>query len=448
VQGQRRVSEVADFAQANPIVLLQPAAKLVKGSRNWKEELKTYSALCRAGMAVEKCEVSVRLTATTKYLVNSEGTRLRQGKTLAAFTAIVEALSEDGFRVNNFVTAYGRSPDELPPPEALQAKMENMLKELEAVRQVEELAHYSGPVLVTAAAAGPLLAGLLEGELDGGSPPQGLPEMALQRELQGRMNSRVLPEFLDVVDDPTQPEFNGQALLGLYEVDDEGVPAERVQLVERGVLKSWLMSRRPGKDLAASNGHGRASLFGQAGAAPANLFVQSRAGIPARELEERFLELCREQGREFCLVVERLNDPSFIPRDVSDMRGMMAMAQMMMGGGGQGVPVLTVYKIYPEDGRREQVRSGMITGLRIRNLRDIVAAGDDYGVHNFLRVSMGGGGLFDRILGMFGAGQAGGGVGLPTAVVAPSLLFEELELRKGSEEPEKVRLVPRPKIGG
>ena len=81
-------------------------------------------------------------------------------------------------------------------------------------------------------------------------------------------------------------------LFGAYRVDDEGVPAQRVSLVEKGVLKSLLMSRTPRKEIEHSNGHARAARFAGPRAHVGTLVVTgahgvSRAGAARRARQDR-----------------------------------------------------------------------------------------------------------------------------------------------------------------
>jgi hypothetical protein len=441
VQGQRKPPEADDFSREEPTVWWRERVPLEAGPRRWEEEAKAISELCRSDATIEQCEVKVRLSARTDYFVTSEGTRLRRGQTLASFQARAVALAGDGVRVHQFVTVYAPTATALPPAEVLRQRVQEMLAQLAKQREAAELEQYTGPVLLEAPAAAQLLLALLAGELNGGRPAAGIMEMMPPGELRGRFQSKVLPEGMNLVDDPKQTAFGGAPLIGAYEVDDEGVPAQRVTLIENGVLKSWLMSRRPGKELKRSNGHGRAGLWGEAAAQPANLFLEAATPTPRAELEKRFLELCRAQNREFCLVVRRLDEPGLHSRDFRSLRALMSTMQR---GGSPGVPALVVEKVYAADGRRERVRAGQLAGVRVRNLRDIVAAGDDSTVLNTRRTPAPAGGLFGMFSAMFDISGAGAEAGLPTSVVAPSLLFEELEFRKSPVEPEKVRLVPRP----
>jgi hypothetical protein len=228
-------------------------------------------------------------------------------------------------------------------------------------------------------------------------------------------------------------EFRGTPLLGAYEVDDEGVRARPVTLVEDGVLKNLLMSRRPGADFSGSNGHGRASFSTDARPALSNLFVESKQGLAPEELRRKFLEACRSEGREWCLVVKQMDNPALGLLRQEDF------AELAMGGAGSGgdrIPLL-VCRVYAADGREELIRGSRIASLNLRAMRRVAGVGSDLTPVAF----------FQSPAGSFG-GAAFGSVqnGLPGTVIAPSLLFEEVEVRGARGEPRRPPLVPAPPL--
>src|SRR5439155_9798031 len=152
---------------------------------------------------------------------------------------------------------------------------------------------YSGPVLFTGQASAEMSAGVLAPNLSGQRLPLTDQQQAQtnRSELVDRLNRPVLPRFLSVFDDPTAQRIGNQELLGHYQVDDQGVPARRVSLIEQGVLKNFLMSRRPGKDMLQSNGHGRSVVPGRETAQIGNLFIQSKEGKSYEDLKQELIKM-------------------------------------------------------------------------------------------------------------------------------------------------------------
>src|SRR3989441_526977 len=233
-------------------------------------------------------------------------------------------------------------------------------------------------------------------------------------------------------------EFQGQPLLGSYDVDEEGVRGERAVLVENGILRRLLMSRRPGPDFDHSNGHGRASFLGDARPAMSNLFFNSSEAQDPAELRKKFLDKCREEGRAACLLVRRMDNPALSvhrQEDLSDMIGSLAAG----AASGDRLPLL-VYRVYVADGREELVRGARLTGLNLRALRNLAGVGKDTAVFSFQQNQAAG--FSGTALAAFGSAQNG----LPSAVAAPSLLLDEVEVRGARGEPRRLPLLPPPPI--
>ena len=111
------------------------------------------------------------------------------------------------------------------------------------------------------------------------------------------------------------------------------------------------------------------------------------------------------------------------------------------GGAGTGDRLpLIVYKIYPEDGREEMVRGARIIGLNTRMLRNLGGIGNDDFVYNYMQSQESG--FAGTALGAFGSAR----LGLPASLVAPSLLFDDLEVRGARGEPKRLPLLPAPSM--
>jgi len=305
---------------------------------------------------------------------------------------------------------------------------------------------FTGPVLLDAPAAGSMLAQVLAPSIGGARPPlsmlpafdQIMERMGARSEWTGRMGTRVLPSSVTLVDDPTLKNFQGQPLHGNYEIDDEGVTAQRVALVENGILRNLLMSRRPGPDSENSNGHGRSGNLSTPQPLASNLFLQSSEALSAADLHKKFLDACRADGHEWCIEVKRMDNPG-----VSSVRGddFSEFLGMVAGGlaSGERIPLL-IYKVYVADGRKELVRGGRIEGLNLRTIRNILGVGGDPAVYTYMQSVAGG--FAGSALGSFGAAQGG----IPSTVIAPSLLLEEVEVRGFHGEPRRLPMVAAPPL--
>ena len=252
----------------------------------------------------------------------------------------------------------------------------------------------------------------------------------------GRTGARVLAPGVTVVDDPTAKDYNGTPLLGGYTVDEEGVLAQKVTVVENGTLKELLMSRRPGQDSSGSNGHGRAAFLNDAKPTMSNLFFSSSETQSPADLKKKFLDECRSEKLPYCIVIRQMDNPSLSLLHQDDFSELLASFGGQAGTGDR-LPLL-VYKIDPADGKQELMRGARINGLTPRQLRNLSGIGNDNIVYNYMQNQTAG--FAGTALGAFGTAQSG----LPAAIVAPSLLFDELDLRGARGEPKRLPLLPAP----
>jgi len=190
--------------------------------------------------------------------------------------------------------------------------------------------------------------------------------------------------------------------------------------VENGVLQNLLMSRRPGPEFDKSNGHARSALLSEPRPLSSNLFFQSSAGVSAADLKKKFLDLCKEDGHQWCIEVKRMDNPALSSLRQEDFGDAVSGIASSLSSGGR-LPLL-LYRVYVADGHEELVRGGLLNGLTLRSLRNIAAIGNDNAVLNYLQNPSQG--LAGTALGTFGGAQGG----IPSSIVAPSLVLEEGEV--------------------
>jgi predicted Zn-dependent protease len=261
-------------------------------------------------------------------------------------------------------------------------------------------------------------------------------QMSFSTKLAQRLNRKILPREISITADPTRGEFNKVPLLGSYVIDDEGVPARPVNLVERGVLKTLLMSRRPRKEIQQSNGHARAGVMGGPGVQPGNILVTTDNGKPYPQLKKDLVQMCKDQGLEFGLIIKTMDNPTIT--GVEDNFSFFRQGAQTENNFTQ--PVM-ITRVYVKDGREEPVRGISISELTIGNLKDIEAVGNDYYVMH--RMMGSGGSMLGGYFALF-AGRGQQDMGIPCSIVAPSLLFEELEFKKNDDKRAKPPLLPHP----
>jgi TldD protein len=438
--------EIDDFSQVQPLVKIDPRIDPDWTSRNWEEEAREASAVLKNFPQLYGNRVNYYLVYATSYRMTSEGTLIRSTRHLAAVEAAMDTQAEDGMSLHNYYSVYAALPSGLPDAAAIAKAIASASTDLMALRSSPLVPDYTGPVLFDAPAAASTLAQVLEPSLSGARPPLAMTrdfDAFLERfggrsEWSGRVGTRVLPASVTLVDDPTLQELQGQPLLGSYDVDDEGVNAQKVSLVESGILKDLLMSRRPGPDFMYSNGHARSALLSDPVPLSSNLILQATDALKPDDMRKKFLDSCRSDGHEWCLEVKRMDNPALSAVRQEDFSEFIAE----LGGGisnGDRVPLL-VYRVYVADGHEELARGAILEGLTLRSLRNILAVGDDPSVLTYMLNSQEG--LGGTALGAFGSAQDG----IPSTVVAPSLLLDDVEIRGFHGEPSRLPLDPAPPL--
>jgi TldD protein len=441
-----KAPSIPDFSPATPNVSVEPLHDSDWTTRNWEQEARTVSAALRQFPQLYSSRVTYHLIYTTSYLLNSDGTKIRANHSLAAIEASLETESDDGMNLHNYYAVYRHRPDQLPAADAVRKDLEKAGEQLITLRVSPPAADYDGPVLFEAPAAGSLLAQMLGPSLSGARGPlamqsafdQLMDRLGGRSEWTGKLGSHVLPGPVSLLDDPTAKEFQGRDLLGTYDADQEGVKAQRVELVNSGLLLNFLMSRRPGPDLDHSNGHGRAAYLGDPRPMASNLFFSSSAAISPDELKKKFMDECKQNGNKWCLIVRAMDNPVLGVHEQEDL------SEIVMGAAsgaatGDRLPLL-VYRVDVADGRESLIRGAHLTGLTLRAVRNISAVGNDATAFDFMQSQQAG--FAGTALAAFGSADSG----VPSTVVAPSLLLNDVEVRGARGEPERLPLVPPPPI--
>ena len=434
LKNMSQTEALPDFSQAPVAHLIMPIERKPFASAAWKSEVVRLSGLFDGYPKIFSSAVEMHSSQSTNYVVTSEGTELRTPEDVAYIRVVGRGLAPDGTRVRDDQFFQAFNPDGLPSEDVLTREIKAVGDHVTALSQAPVGESYDGPVLFEAPAAAQLFGQLLADNLKMTRKPvsdPGRPSRYSPSELENKLGSRVLPDWMDVVDDPTLTEFHGHTLLGHYVYDMEGVAPQPLTLVEKGVLKNFLLTRTPlFKEYPGSNGHARMSgSYGTRSPGFGNLFIRVSQTTPAADMKKKLIDMCRQGNKPYGILVRKLDYPS-----TASIEELEKVAQAS-GGSHPVVPPLLAYKIYP-DGREELVRGLLFSGVSIRSFKDIVAASDE----NY---------VFDLIDSNAPFALVGAGTFSTTAsVIAPAVLFEELELQPAKEETPKPPIVPPPALTG
>ena len=344
-----------------------------------------------------------------RFLVTSEGTRLlTPAEEMPHELRMVAATrAEDGMRLEDATYLSLRSFSDLPPDAELERSARAMASELTALRAAPVQEAAAAPAILDPEMSGVLFHEALGHKLEG-QRQRDPHESQVFRDLVGK---EILPAFLSVYDDPTLKSFKGSPLHGSYEFDAEGSPARRVALVERGILRNFLMSRWPVKGFPESNGHGRADWRSHPSGRMANLIVSADGAVTTAELQKRLLDLIREQGKPYGFLLVGSSGGEN-PTNRESPQTLEVRPRL-------------VYRVDAATGARTMVRGVKLVGTPLVVLNRVVAAGDD-----------------PTLADGFHCGAESGWV--PVSQIAPSLLVSEIELQRLPEDRSRPPILPSP----
>jgi hypothetical protein len=390
-----------DFSEEKPLVRLEPLRKLEIDRAEWKKRIVEASGLYATAAEIRNVSAdiqystaNIRAMALNRYLVNTEGTTVRYGMSGYNNAISVGTQAEDGMRLGRDNGSAAVTSSELESWPSFRKRVIDDIKSLDALRHAPlvNAEDYHGPVLFSGDAASDVMNRLFVSNVEADRP-----ELGTTARTTGAYTSsykaRVLPEFINVVDNPLEKTFAGRALLGAYSIDDDGVPAQSVNVVTAGMLENYLIGRTPVRDFPSSNGHGRAAPGAPARSGSGVIIFSSSRPVPAAEMNQKLLAMAKEQKRD-------------------------VYAVETMGG---EAPRL-LYLVHP-DGSRQLVRGANFDELDNRSLRsEIIAAGDDPYVNDALGT-------------------------LPETIIVPSLLFGDIGVKRATDEQQKLPYYPPPPLG-
>lgn len=373
-------------------------------------EIKRVSAAFRKYPEVYFATVVLQVQNSKERMVSSEGATLVEPSHSTRLVMEAQTRADDGMDLIRVETFQAPSAAGLPPEAELIAKADKMAQDLNALRKAPVAEPYDGPALLSGRAAAVFFHEVLGHRLEGHRQKDEEEGQTFTK----KINQEVLPKFLSVTDDPTLHELAGVKLAGAYDFDNEGMPAQRVEVIKDGVLKNFLMSRMPIKGFDQSNGHGR----NQPGLMPTgrqgNLIVTSTQTVPDSQMRQKLIDEIKKQGKPYGLYFD-------------DIQGGFTLTTRALPQAFQVLPVI-VYKVYADGRPDELVRGVDIVGTPLAALTRIVTTGDQEHVFN----------------GVCGAesGQ------VPVSAAAPAMLFSEMEVQKRQHSHERPPILPPPGFEG
>ena len=398
--------QAPDFSQEKAHTYVGPQVSIAVDRKPWEQKVRDYTKAFRDSTAVINSIVTFTGQAENEFQVTSEGTQLQFGQIRYRLELFIQGKATDGMDLDRYYNFDWVNPSDAPDDKAVYAAEANMRKELEGLVVAPLNEPSVGPALLTGRAAAVFFHEVFGHRAEGHRQKDASEGQTFAK----KVGEPILPDFLSVVDDTTMKKLGSQDLLGYYQFDDEGVPAQPVTLVDHGVLKAFEMSRSPLIGFPTSNGHGRRQLGATPVSRQGNLIVESSKTMTDAQLRAKLIELMKQQGKPYGLLID-------------DIAGGFTFTGRGQPQAFQVLP-LVVYKVFA-DGRPDQLVRGVdIVGTPLAALTKIVATGDKQEVFN----------------GYCGA-ESGS---VPVAAASPAILTSELEVQKKESSTDRPPILPAP----
>jgi predicted Zn-dependent protease len=395
-----------DFSLEPPATFIQTPPKMRFPEAAWQDKIRRYSARFANYPSVLTSHVAVLCQTDTRYFVNSEGSRIAHGRGFARVVISATAKAADGTDLSSFDTFEAVDESGLPDDKTILAAIDRVANDVSKLLKAPEAEPFVGPAIFSGRAAGVFFHEIFGHRVEGHRQRDESEGQTFTKSV----NTKVLPDFLSVIFDPTRRKVGNVDLNGWYDYDDEGVKGKPFRAVDKGVLKEFLMSRAPIKGFDHSNGHGRRQPGLEVVSRQSNLIVESTNSVPEAKLREMLLAEAKKQGKPYGLYFREIT-------------GGFTTTQR---GGPQAFKVIpvVVYRMYVDGRPDELVRGADIVGTPLASFAKILATGDTLEVFN----------------GYCGA-ESGS---VPVSAVAPSILVSEIETEKKAKSNDRPPLLPEP----
>jgi predicted Zn-dependent protease len=396
-----------DFSKEPPqVAIVKPAPPIVIDRAAWEQRVRSLSRLFREYPDVYQNFVMLTVQNETDYFASSEGSRVVTPHQQARLVVFAVTRADDGMDLFRDQTFEAETLDGLPAQAEMESAIRALGKSLEALRKAPVTEPFDGPAILSGRASAVFFHEVLGHRLEGQRQRGDEEGQTFTKEL----GKDVLPGFLSVADDPTVTTFGKTWLSGSYTYDDEGQKAQRVELIQDGVLKTFLMSRLPIASFSESNGHGRAQTGRMPTGRQGNLIVTSTKSVSDTKLREQLIDEARKQGKPFGLYFE-------------DISSGFAVTTRNSPQAFQVIP-LVVYRVYVDGRPDELVRGVSIVGTPLAAMKRILATSDKPEVFN---------------------GECGAESGtVPVSAVAPAMLVSEIETQRQPQGIERPPILPIP----
>lgn len=383
-----------------------PANRTAVDLDAWEKRLKEISAVFKKHPKILRGDASFRYTVKRIYVLDSEGTEVVQNLTYARIMVQGAAKADDGMELPLVLSYFAHSPESLPSNEQIVKDANLMADKLLALRDAPIVDPYTGPAILSGSASGVFFHEIFGHRIEG----QRMKSDKDAQTFKKMIGEYVLPPHLQVFSDPTLKNYADQDMNGYYKYDDQGVKAERVDVVIDGKLNDFLMTRTPLDAHPRSNGHARADIGYDPVSRQSNLVVESSDPKTEEELRQLLIAEIKKQGK----------DRGYFFKSVT---GGFTMTNRR-GANAFNVTPLEVYEVYA-DGRPDKLVRGVdLIGTPLSMFSNIIYAGK----------------APEIFTGTCGA-ESGG---IPVTATSPTILVQKVEMQRKAKASDLPPILEKP----
>lgn len=375
-------------------------------SDSWKEKVKSYSAVFLKDKNIYNGGANIAFYIVRKYFVSTEGVKIVENYAGARLFIHAVIKSEDGMELPLYKSYFAYKPGDLPSDKEILADAEMMVTKLTKMRNAPVVDPYQGPAILSGRASGVFFHEIFGHRIEGHRQKSENEGQTFKK----KIGELILPSSITISCDPTIKNAGGTDLNGYYKFDDEGMQGQNVTIVDKGIMKDFLMSRSPISNFYASNGHGRAQEGYQPVSRQSNLMIKTTNPLSSEQLKKKLIEECKKQNKEFGYYFE-------------DITGGFTMTGRTIPNAFNVMPT-EVYRVFVDGRPDELVRGVDLVGTPLAMFSNISECGDQLGVFN----------------GTCGA-ESGG---VPVSCASPAIFVKQIEIQKKSKSQEKPPLLSRP----
>lgn len=394
-----------DFSREPAQKHYEPVAALQADRHAWEEKLRKYTAPFAVYGNLYEANAEFLADVETRWYVNSDGSEIQVSQPYYRLFISAFTKADDGMELPRYESYFGVRPSDLPDDATVLKAVDNMIKDLKALRAAPIVAPYTGPAILSGRASAVFFHEVFGHRIEGHRQKAEEEGQTFKK----KVGEAVLPASFSVYSDPTVRQLAGTDLVGSYGFDNEGVPAQRVIVVDHGIFKNFLMSRSPIEGFPHSNGHGRKQQGFSVVARQSNLIVEVANPVTHADLKKMLIDEVKKQNKPFGLYFE-------------EIEGGFTLTGRTIPNAFNVLPIM-VYRIYP-DGREELVRGVDLIGTPLTTFSKLITADDHVAVFN---------GICGAESGM-----------VPVSAASPAVLVSQIEVQKKEKSQEKAPVLPAP----